>query len=141
MVALAERLRARSPDDAGALHIVAIIGEVHAQVLGDLGRFAESFAAGERVTAAHRQLVALAGDAPGARRSMGVALRTRGGNHYNGGDYAGACRIWFEALAMFTQLDREGQLTATDRSNGVPELKKLTASSCNPSRAGAGAEV
>ena len=35
---------------------------------------------------------------------MAVALRTRGGDHYNGGDYAGACRILAEVLGIFVAL-------------------------------------
>jgi len=140
-VSLADNLRSRSPNDAGALQLFAIIGEVHAQVLADLNRFQESYAAGEAVTEAHRRLVSLAGETPGARRSMAVALRTRGGNHYNGEDYAGACAIWKEALGIFMALKNSGDLTDTDRSNGVPELERFTSKSCDPPRRGLGRKV
>lgn len=140
-VAHARRLRDRDPNDAGGLQMFAITGEVRAQVLADLGRYAESYAAGDEVIAAHRRLVELAGNTPGARRSMASALRTRGGNHYNGGDYAGACRSWNEALAIFADLERADGLTGTDRNRGVAELQDFTRRSCDPPRAGLGPKV
>jgi serine/threonine-protein kinase len=140
---LAERLRSRAPDDAGAVQLVAIVGEIEAQILGSLGRFDESYAAGGRVIDAHRRLVQLSGDAAGARRGMAAVLTTLGGNHYNGGDFAGACTRWREALDTFQLLDRRGSLTEHDRNNGVPELTNFLERSCEngPPRAGVGKKV
>ncbi len=129
--ALAARLSARDPKDAGALHLVAITEEVQAQVLADLGRFPESYAAGDAVLAAHRQLVALGGSAPGALRSMAAAMRTIGGNHYNGGDYAGACGHWRATLAIYRDLEARGSLTAADRKGGMAEMTDFIARACD----------
>ena len=90
----ARAMRDRDPDDAGALKLFALVGEVQAQVFGDVGRHADSERIGDEVIAAHRRLVALAGDPAGARRSMAQALRTSGGNFYNAKAYAKACGRW-----------------------------------------------
>ncbi len=137
----AERLRARDPNDAGALQLVALVAEVQAQILADLRRFPESYAVGEQVRAMHVSLVEKAGGAAGAARSMAAARRTDGGNHYNGGDYAGACRIWRETLDLYAGLDRRGQLTDTDRGNAVRELTDYVQRTCNPPRAALGPSI
>jgi serine/threonine-protein kinase len=132
----ARTLRDRDPNDIGAAQLYAVVSEVDAQILADLRRFPESYAIGQDVRATHRRLVQLAGNAPGALRSMAQALRTDGGNHYNGGDYAGACAIWRDASAIFADLDRRGALTAGDRSAAAAELRTLIRDGCNPPRRG-----
>ncbi len=136
------RLSERDPDDGGALHQLALVKEVQAQILADLGRFAESYAAGEAVLAAHRRIVALSGDAAGTRRSMAAAMRTTGGNHYNGGDYAGACRLWRDTLALYRGLEQEGALSENDRKGGMAEMIDYVARACDNGgpRAGLGEE-
>jgi serine/threonine-protein kinase len=133
--------RDRDPDDVGALQISALVSEVQAQILADLGRYRESFAAGDEALAAHRRMVRLAGDAPGALRSMAQAMRTDGGNHYNGGDYAGACRIWSDTLAIFAQLDRRGALTDFDRKNSAAETRAYLHRACDPPRPALGRSI
>jgi hypothetical protein len=137
----AERLRARDPNDAGALQLVAVVAEVQAQILADLRRFPEAYAVGGQVRALHLALVEKAGGAAGATRSMAAARRTDGGNHYNGGDYAGACRIWRETLDLYAGLERRGQLTDMDRNNAVRELSDYVQRTCNPPRAGLGPSI
>lgn len=137
-VTTVEILRQRDPNDAGALNLFAMTGEVQAQVLADLGRFNDSYAAGERVIAAHRRLVELAGDAAGAKRSMASALRTEGGNFYNGGAYPRACVAWKEAVGLLTGLQTKGQLSDTDRKNALPELQDYLRKACDPPRDGLG---
>lgn len=129
-VAIARRLLDRDPLDAGALKLFVLTSEVYAQVLGDAGEFARSYAMGAEVYAAQQTMVGLAGNTPGALRSLAASTSTRGGNHYTGGDYAGACRWWRDALATYVALDRRGALTETDRSNGVPELQDYLARGC-----------
>lgn len=125
-------LRDRDPDDAGAQHQFALVAEVKAQILADLGKYAESYDVGDQALAALRRLVALSGNAPGARRSLTAAVATRGGNHYNAGDYATACRWWRDALDRYRELEREGVLTETDRKNGIPDMERLLKHGCNP---------
>lgn len=139
--AIASAVSARDPDDVGQLHNLALVQEVQAQILGDLGDYRESFAVGERMIAAHRTLVQRAGNAAGARRSLSQALRTAGGNHYNGRDYAGACRIWRESRDIMAALDREGVLSAYDRDNSYKEMKDYVARACDPPRAVLGPSV
>lgn len=129
-VAIARRLLDRDPLDAGALKLFVVTSEVFAQVLGDAGDYARSYAIGAEVHSAQQTLVRLAGNTPGALRSMAASTSTRGGNHYNGGDYAGACRWWKEALEIYLTLEKQGALTATDRRNGVPELRDFLARGC-----------
>ena len=142
-VNLSRQLRQRDPNDAGAIKMFALSAEVFAQVLADLKRYDESNAMGDEVIQAHQKLVALAGNTPGALRSMAASMSTRGGNFYNGGDYVRACQAWRETLAVFTDLDRRGDLTTTDRNNGVPELRGYILKSCEggPPRAGLGPEM
>lgn len=135
-VKLARTLRERSNGDVTSSQLVALIGEVNAQVLADMGRYAQSFALGDEVIAAHRRLVALAGAAPGARRSLATALHTRGGSYYNGGAYARACASWGEARAIFRALDAAGELSPADRANGVPQLDGYLRRNCGPPRPG-----
>jgi serine/threonine-protein kinase len=142
-VALARRLRDRDVNDAGGIQLFALTGDVQAQVLGDLGRYRESFAAGDEVLSAHRRLVELAENAPGALRSMAASLRTIGGNHYNGGDYPGACGSWRAAEGIYVALDRRGVLSELDRNNAKREVRDYLRTSCEggPPRAGLGKAI
>lgn len=139
-VALARRLRERDSSDASGVKMVAIAGEVYAQTLADAGRYRQSYAVTDEVLAAHKRLVELAGDPVGALRSMAQALRTGGGNQYNGGDYTGACEKWRAALAVFADLERRGALTELDRKNSLREMQDYHRRSCEggPPRAGMG---
>jgi eukaryotic-like serine/threonine-protein kinase len=121
-VANSERLSGRDSRDAGALHLLALAKEVQAQILADLKRFPESFQVGDAVLAVYRRLVSLSGNAAGTRRSMAAAMRTTGGNHYNGRDYAGACTLWRDTLALYRQLDKEGALSDADRKGSMAEM-------------------
>lgn len=127
---LARRLAVRDPGDAGGIQMTAIVGEVLAQVRADAGDRQRSYAASDEVMGAHRRLVALAGNSPGARRSMATALSTRGGNAYNLGDIAAACTSWQEGLGIYTALDASGELSETDRKNGLPEVRGFIADYC-----------
>ena len=80
--------------------------------------------------AAHDRLVALAGNAPGARRSRTAALRTSAGNLYNLGDIPGACRAWRAVLASYTSLESTNDLSEFDRKNGLPETRGLLRDIC-----------
>lgn len=131
-------LRDRDPDDAGALHLFALVAEVKAQILSDLKHHRDSIATGEEALAAIGRLVTLSGNTPGARRSLATAVSTQGANYYNAGDYVGACRTWTRAFDLFTELDRRGELSETDRKNGLPEVKGLLDKTCNPPRKGMG---
>jgi eukaryotic-like serine/threonine-protein kinase len=137
----ADRLRARDPDDAGALQLVAVVAEVQAQILTDLRRFPEAYAVGDQVRDVHLELVRRAENAPGAVRSMAAARRTAAGNHYNGGDYPGACRIWRETLDLYAGLARRGALTDTDRTNAMRETADYISRACSPPRAGLGPQI
>jgi serine/threonine-protein kinase len=128
---LARQLGARDPGDAGGTQIFALVGEVLAQVRADAGDKARSYAVNDEVIAAHRALVRLAGNSPGARRSMATALATRGGNAFNLGDIATACTSWQETRAIYADLDRRRELSATDRNNGLPEVNGFIADYCN----------
>ncbi len=138
----AQRVSDRDPDDGGALHQLALVKEVQAQTLADLRRYNESFAVGDAVVADHRRIVALAGKAAGARRSLAAAMRTVGGNHYNGKDYPGACALWHGALDIYRTLDKEGALADADRKGSMAEMIDYTARACDNGapRAGLGTE-
>ena len=135
-VDLARTMQARDPNDQGGLNMFTLTAEVQAQVLADAGHLTESYAISDDVMAAHRRLVALAGDAPGAIRSMATAYDTRGGNFYNSGAYARACEAWGEALGIYRGLDKRGVLSEFDRNNGLIAISKRVANTCNPPRAG-----
>lgn len=132
----AQTLRDHDPNDIGAAQLYALVSEVDAQILADLGRFPESYAAGADVLKTHRRLVQLAGNAPGALRSMAQALRTDGANHYNGRDYAGACALWRDADTIFADLDRRRVMTPGDRTGAAAEVIRLLRDGCNPPRPG-----
>lgn len=129
-VAAASVLRDRDPNDAGSAHIYAITAEVQAQVLMDLGRRDEAFATNAAVDREYARLVALSGDAPGMRRSWSAALRTIGGNYYNGGDYGRACAAWTQSRDLLRWIDAHGALTETDRKNGVANVDRYLAGAC-----------
>lgn len=134
-VALARVMQARDPNDKGALNLFALTAEVQAQTLADAGRFSESYAISDDVIDAHRRLVALAGNVPGALLSMAAAIDTRGGSFYNGGAYARACESWKESLAIYRSLDKRGALSDFYRKNGVGEITARLSKTCNPPRA------
>ena len=139
-VASARRMIARDPNDAGALSTFALTGEVESMILADAGDWKASYARGDEVIAAHTRLVALSGRTAGARRSMASSLLVIGSNHYNGGDYAGACRIWRDTDALWRGIDAEGHLSSFDRNGQVKRLRGFLRSSCEggPPRKGAG---
>jgi eukaryotic-like serine/threonine-protein kinase len=142
-VQMARRHRDRDRADVGAMKTFALVAEVQAQIFGDQKKFDASYTLGDEIIATHQKMVALAGNAPGAFRSMTAALATHGGNHYTGGDYVGACRIWRKTLDNWDSLDRRGVMTATDRKNGWPEVLNYYNKSCigGPPRAGMGPEL
>jgi tetratricopeptide (TPR) repeat protein/predicted Ser/Thr protein kinase len=135
-VAVARDLRAKDPADRGAANVFAISGEVRAQVLGELNRLPEAYAMLEEVLADHRQTIARSGNAPGARRTLGEALRSAGVVYYNSGAYARACAAWDEALGVYRGLEREGKITGHDRAATLAEVKVASAAACNPPRKG-----
>ena len=132
-VALARQMVARDNRDAGALQMLAITGEVQAQLLADMGDAAGNAAIAAEMLAAHDQLVRQAGDAPGARRSRAASLRTQGTNRWNLKDTAGACRAWRDALAAYDALAAKGQLSKLDQNNARPEVAALVAELCSGS--------
>jgi eukaryotic-like serine/threonine-protein kinase len=141
-VRIARRLRERDPRDAGALTLFVVTSEVYAQILADSRDYTQSYAMGAEVFAANQYRVKLAGNTPGAIRSMATATSTRGTNHYNGADYAGACKWWRESLDLFLGLEKRGQLTDYDRG-GVKLLRGYLSKSCEngPPRMQDGAQL
>lgn len=137
----AQTMRARDPNDAGAVRMVAITGEVYAQVLADLGRFAESYRLSDEVIAAHRSLVERSQGSQGARRSLAAALATTGGNYHNGRQYARACEFWREAHDIYVSFDRAGTLSDWDRANALAEMQNFIREGCNPPRRFASGEA
>jgi tetratricopeptide (TPR) repeat protein len=134
-------LRDRDPSDTGALQLYAVVSEVLAQTLSDLGRHQEAYRIGDEVRDAYRVMVARAGNAPGQLRSQAMAMRSNAENHYNGGDYAGACRIWAEVLEILNGLERRGVLAETDRANALTQTRDWTSRTCNPPRGALGASI
>lgn len=129
-IALARRMVARDDRDAGAHQMLAVTAELQAQLLADAGDVAGNAAIAAEMLAAHDQLVALAGNAPGARRSRASSLRTQGTNRWNLEDTAGGCRAWRDALATYDALEAEGQLSKFDANNGRPEVAGLVQGLC-----------
>jgi len=134
-------LRDRDPADSGALQLYAVVNEVYAQVLSDLGRHQDAYRIGGEIRDAYRIMVERAGNAPGQLRSLAMAMRSNAEVHYNGGDYAGACRIWSEVLEVITGLERRGALTDFDRNNALAQTRDFLARSCNPPRRGLGRTI
>jgi serine/threonine-protein kinase len=135
-VVLTRQMRMADPDDRGVVNLFAICGEVRAGVLADLGRAAEAYAMVEEVLAAHRAVVAQSQNAPGARRSLGEALRSAGVVYYNGGQYPRACAAWSEARGLYTSLEREGKLTGHDRASTLKPVTDWSRQACDPPRRG-----
>lgn len=129
-VALSRRMVARDGSDAGALQMLALTGEVQAQLLADAGDAGGNAAIAAEVLAAHDRLVALAGDAPGARRSRAASLRTQGTNRWMLKDTVGACRAWRDALESYETLAGKGQLSKLDSNNARPEVAGLVRDLC-----------
>lgn len=122
-IGLARRMVARDPADAGGHQLVALIGEILAQLRADRGDRAGNTTAAAEMIAAHQKLVSLAAGAAGARRSMAASLRTQAGSRYNLGDIPGACTLWRQTLALYDALDAEKSLSSMDRQNGQPETR------------------
>ncbi|KPF80526.1 hypothetical protein IP88_00150 [alpha proteobacterium AAP81b] len=129
-VALARAMVARDAADAGAWQMLAITSEVQAQLFADAGDAAGNAAIAAEMLAAHDRLVALAGAAPGARRSRAASLRTQGSNRWNLRDTQGACRAWRDALASYDALAAAGRLSRLDTNNARPEVAGLVRQLC-----------
>ncbi|UZK67834.1 serine/threonine-protein kinase [Sphingomonas sp. M1-B02] len=136
-------LAGRDPRDAGSLSLYAAIIDLQSQILADHKSFADSYAKGDQVLAIHERLIALGGNAVGPRRARATALMTTGANHYNGRDYAGACKLWRMAKASYLEMERSGQLTGSDRAGWGKNAMSFTRDSCDGGapRAGVGPEV
>ena len=134
----ARRLRDRDASDVGGIQIYAVVNEVYAEILSDLGRHQDAFRVGDEVRDAYRVMVERAGNAPGQLRSLAMVLRTNGAIHYNGGDYPGACRNWRDSVDILLGLERRGTLTDFDRDNGLAEMRAYLTRSCNPPRGNLG---
>jgi tRNA A-37 threonylcarbamoyl transferase component Bud32 len=127
---VARAIVADDPNDRGGLGMIATAGEVAAQLAADARDGPASRAHGEEVLAVHDQLVALAGDAPGAMRARASAQRTLAGNHERLGERAAACAMWRRALASYEEIDRRGALSDYDRNNPLPEGRAFIATNC-----------
>ena len=134
-------LRDRDPADSGALQLYAVVSEVYAQVLSDLGRHQDAYRIGDEIRDAYRIMVERAGNAPGQLRSFAMALRSNAEVHYNGGDFSGACRIWSEVLEILAGLERRGALTDFDRNNALTQTRDFRTRTCNPPRQGLGRSI
>jgi len=135
------RLRDRDASDVGALQLFAVTSEVYMQTLSDLDRHADAYRIADEIRAAYRVMVDRAGNAPGQVRSLAMALRSEAEIHYNGGDYAGACRAWQEVIDMLAGLERRHALTDLDRNNAQRQTREFLQRTCNPPRAGLGRAV
>ena len=129
-VALARRMVARDDCDAGAQQMLAITAKLQAQLIADAGDLAGNAAVAAQMLAAHDRLVALAGDAPGARRSRAASLRTQGTNRWNLKDTVGGRGAWRDALATYDALAAEDQLSKFDANNARPEVARLVQGLC-----------
>ncbi len=134
----ARRLRDRDASDVGGIQIYAVVNEVYAEVLSDLGRHQDAFRVADEVRDAYRVMVDRAGNAPGQLRSLAMVLRTNGAIRYNGGDYADACQNWRDSVDILVGLERRGAITDYDRSNGLVEMRSYLARTCSPPRGGLG---
>lgn len=126
---------ASDPEDRGGLQMLTLIAEVAAQIEAHLGDTRNISATSDEALAAHARLVAAAGDAPGALRSMTATMRTTAGNPHKPGVIARACAMWRQVAANHERPDRRGQLSATDRNNGLPETRGWLADFCEGGKA------
>lgn len=127
---VSRRLAARDARDAGAMQLIALVGEVQAQVLADLGRFHESGTVADEIIALHDQLVAKADGAPGALRSKAATLQSLGDVFLTAGNKTRACATWRDTMTIYNTLDRKGALSAFDRNNGRKDVSALLAGKC-----------
>lgn len=130
---MVEELASRNAGDADSATLFSTVAEVKAQMLADTRRFAESYALSDRIIAVNRDRVAKADGASGAWRAFAEVLNTSGTNHYNGADYAGACRLWRESRDIWRMLQKRAELSEWD----VESLEKATyrvANACDPPR-------
>lgn len=137
----ARHLRDRDPSDIGSLQLFAVVSEVYMQTLSDLGRHADAYRIAAEIREAYAIMVERAGNAPGQLRSMAMALRSEAEVHYNGGDFAGACRAWSDVARILDGLERRRALTDFDRDNAQAETRDYLRRSCDPPRAGLGATI
>jgi serine/threonine-protein kinase len=138
---LASDWKARDSSDLGVLELVAATGDVYAQVLTDQKMYGQAETVSDEVIAAQKLRIERADGAPFAVRGLATTLATRGGNFYNAGRYAKACDAWVETKAAWDLLDKRGQLSKTDRANGLADVQNYLRKGCNPPRAGLGDEV
>ena len=91
--------------------------------------------------AAYKIMIARGGNARGHMRSFAMAMRSDASVHYNGGDYAGACRVWSEVMTVIDGLERRVALTDFDRNNAQKETRDFLRRACTPPRAGLWARI
>jgi eukaryotic-like serine/threonine-protein kinase len=138
---LASDWKARDSADLGVLELVAATGDVYAQILTDQKMYGQAETVSDEVIAAQKLRIERADGAPFAVRGLATTLATRGGNFYNAGRYAKACQAWTETKSVWDLLDKRGQLSKTDRANGLADVQNYLLKSCGPPRAGLGGEV
>ena len=130
---LVSGLQERNPGDADMIKLYSTVAEVDAQLLADRGDYMASYALTDKIVELNRKKVEISENVSGARRSLAEVLRTGGTNHHNGGDYAGACRLWKEAYEIWQALDTKGELSDWDKDS-IKEMRQLLEKGCDPPR-------
>lgn len=118
------------PDDDGAKRTQHIVLSARAQALAMAGRFKEGVALLREQVDISEDLVARSSNLPANVRSQGVTLAMLADLYDDNGLYTESCPIYAQADAIFSDLDKRGELSQLDRDSSQKMIRERQAKHC-----------
>ncbi len=118
------------PDDDGAKRTQHIVLSARAQALAMAGRFKEGVALLREQVDISDDLVRQSNNLPASVRSQAVTLSMLADLYDDNGIYKESCLIYARADAIFSDLDKHGELSPMDRDSSLKMIRERQAKHC-----------
>ena len=118
------------PDDDGAKRTQHIVLAARAQALAMAGRFKEGVALLRQQVDISDDLVRRSNNLPANVRSQAVTLSMLADLYDDNGFYKDSCPLYARADAIFTDLDKRGELSQLDRDSSQRMIRERRAKHC-----------
>jgi eukaryotic-like serine/threonine-protein kinase len=118
------------PDDDGARRTQHVVLSARAQALAMAGRFREGVNLLREQVEISEDLVAKSNNLPANVRSQAVTLAMLADLYDDNGLYRDSCPIYVKSEAIFTDLDKRGELSQLDRDSSLTMIRERQAKHC-----------